>query len=110
MNLATRIGNLFTSMFSGWVSGAGDVHLSAEEIEAKVVVLTIFYNSYQQHLFATYSENESAKMQWEKQEKEKEEANKNVVEPEFVTGTTEEKPIDENVQIEMKPLEIESKE
>lgn len=113
MNLVTRMANLFTSMFSGWVAGASDVHLEAKEIESKVDVLKMFKSSYDLHLFPILSEDEMAKQQWEQQEKEKEEAEKNVVEPEIVTDKAlgEEKPHeDESIAIDIKPLQIENKE
>ncbi len=71
MNLVTRIANLFTALFSGWLGGANDVKLEANSIENKTDVLKLFKSAYDKKLFEMYDENEKAKMNYEKQEQEK---------------------------------------
>ena len=84
MNLVTRIANLFTALFSGWLSGANDVKLEAGAIGNKTDILKLFKSAYDKHLFTLYDEDEIAKQNYERQEKEKEEAKKNVITPELV--------------------------
>ena len=84
MNLVTRIANLFTALFSGWMSGAADAKLEANSIANKTDVLKLFNSAYDKQLFPLYSEEEKAKARYEEQEKEKVEANENVVEPEVM--------------------------
>ena len=84
MNLVTRITNLITALFSGWLSGANDVKLEANAIANKTDVLKLFKSAYDKHLFELYDEDEKAKRKYEAQEKAKEEAKKNVIEPEVV--------------------------
>lgn len=74
MNLVTRIANLFTALFSGWLSGVGDVKLEAEAIENKTNILKLFQSAYDKKLFATYDENEDARRSYEQQEVEKQKA------------------------------------
>ena len=95
MNLVTRIANLFTALFSGWLSGVGDVKLEAEAIENKTDVLKLFNSAYEKKLFATYDENEDAKRTYEKQQEEKKKAVESVV------------PDDEVLQLEGKSNQIE---
>lgn len=73
MNLVTRIANLFTALFSGWLSGAADVKLEATAIENKTDILKLFQSAYDKNLFEIYDENEDAKRSYEKQEKAKQE-------------------------------------
>ena len=82
VNLITRIANLFTAIFSGWISGAVDVKLEAESIGNKTDVLRLFKSAYDKKLFPMYDEEEADKKEWEQYQKEKEEAKANVVEPE----------------------------
>lgn len=79
MNLVTRIANLFTALFSGWLSGVGDVKLEANAIENKTDVLKLFKSAYDKNLFETYDENEDARRSYEKQEAEKEQVVEDVV-------------------------------
>lgn len=105
MNLVTRIANLFTALFSGWLSGAADVKLEADSIENKTDVLKLFKSAYEKQLFEAYDENEDAKRSYEKQEKEKEEAIKDIIDPEIVNDLH-----DETLQIEQEtPNQIEMK-
>lgn len=85
MNLVTRIANLVTAIFSGWISGANDVKLEANAISNKTDILKLFKSAYDKQLFELYDEDEKAKEHYEKQEQEKEEAKKNVVEPEVIS-------------------------
>lgn len=71
MNLVTRIANLFTALFSGWLSGAADVKLEANSIENKTDVLKLFKSAYEKKLFEVYDEAEDAKRSYEKQEQAK---------------------------------------
>lgn len=84
MNLVTRITNLVTALFSGWLSGANDVKLEANAIANKTDILKLFKSAHDKHLFELYDEDEKAKEHYQKQEQEKEEAKKNVIEPEVV--------------------------
>ncbi|MCR4661690.1 MAG: hypothetical protein K5765_06825 [Clostridia bacterium] len=84
MNLVTRITNLFTGLFSGWLSGAVDVKLEANAIENKTDVLKLFKSAYEKHLFELYDEDALAKKNYERQEQEKKEAEKNVIIPEVM--------------------------
>lgn len=95
MNLVTRVGNLFTSMLSGWISGASDVHLECLAIRNKIDVLEMFKSSHEQNRYEHLTEEELAKKEWEDNEKRKQEAVKDVVEPELI--------------MENKPFEIEEK-
>jgi hypothetical protein len=79
MNLVTRISNLFTALFSGWVSGVGDVKLEANAIENKTDVLKLFSSAYEKKLFDIYEDEEKAKRQYQKQEEAKHDAIKDVI-------------------------------
>lgn len=103
MNLVTRIGNLFTSMLSGWISGASDVHLEVLAIENKIDVLKIFKSSHELNLYEHKTEQELAKKEWEENEKRKQEAKDNVITPEIVPETP-------SAQLGMNVLQIEEKE
>lgn len=80
MNLVTRITNLFTALFSGWISGIGDVKLEANSIANKIDVLKMFSSAYDKKMFVAYDEDEKARIHYEEQEKAKE----NVIEPEVI--------------------------
>ena len=84
VNLVSRIANLFTALLSGWLSGANDVKLEANSIQNKTDVLKLFQSAYEKKLFPMYDEDEKAKIHFEEQEKAKEEAISNVVDPEEV--------------------------
>lgn len=71
MNLVTRIANLFTALFSGWLSGASDVKLEATAIENKTTILKLFQSAYEKKLFEAYDENEDARRSYEAQEERK---------------------------------------
>ena len=97
MNLVTRIANLFTALFSGWLSGAADVKLEANSIENKTDVLKLFKSAYDKKLFAIYSEEEEAKKEYEEQEKAKEQAINDILERDEVLKLQ-----NQSNQIEMK--------
>lgn len=103
VNLVSRISNLFTALLSGYLSGVDDVIKQADAIENKTHVLKIFKVSYDKHLFEVYDEQSDAKREFEKYEKEVEEAKANVIEPEVM-------PQDANDQLPFDPLQIEEKE
>ena len=84
MNLVTRIANLFTALFSGWLSGATDAKLEANSIENKTDVLKLFKSAYDKGLFEIYDEQEQAKREYQKQEEKKKEAVDAVVEDEEI--------------------------
>lgn len=84
MNLVTRIANLFTALFSGWISGVGDVKLEANSIENKTDVLKLFKSAYEKKLFTLYDEDENAKINYERQEKKKKESVNEVVDSEII--------------------------
>lgn len=81
MNLVTRVTNLFTAILSGWISGATDVKLEAGAIANKTEVLRLFKSAYDKKLFVLYTEEEANKKEWDKYQKEMEEAKNNVVDP-----------------------------
>ena len=87
MNLVTRIANLFTALFSGWLSGVGDVKLEANAIENKTDVLKLFSSAYEKKLFEAYDEDKDAERSYKEQEKRKEEEHEeavnNVITPEI---------------------------
>ena len=104
-NLISRITALFTSILSGWMSGANEVKLRARKIKNKIIMLTIFKNSLDKKIFIPESENELAKKEYEEYLKEQEEALKNVVVPDEVKRienteqqeeSTTENPVDPN--------------
>lgn len=102
MNLVSRITNLITALFCGYMSGVDDVVMQSKAIENKIIVLKIFKQSYDAHLFPIYDEQEAGKREFEKYQEELEEAKKNVVEPEIVPGSTDN-------QLPFDPLQIEEK-
>ena len=98
MNLVTRIANLFTALFSGWLSGAADVKLEATAIENKTTILKLFQSAYERHLFEAYDEHEDARRSYEAQEKAKEQVVNDVIERDEELKQLENK----SDQIEMK--------
>lgn len=72
-NLVTRIANLFTALFSGWLSGTGDVKLEANAIQNKTDVLKYFKSAYDKKLFEILDEDELAEKNYKEQEKKKKE-------------------------------------
>lgn len=95
VNLVSRITNLFTALFSGYLSGVSDVRKQADAIENKTDVLKMFKSAYDKHLFQVYDEEEQARREYEKYKQEQEEAKKNVIEPEIVQEEKLEKPQDD---------------
>ena len=85
VNLVVRIANMFTALFSGWLSGSNDVKIEANSIENKTDVLKLFKSGFEKKLFPLYDEEMKAKMRFEEQERQKAEAKANVVEPEVAT-------------------------
>lgn len=98
MNLVTRIANLFTALFSGWISGAADVKLEANAIENKTTILKMFQVAYEKKLFEAYDENEDARRSYEKQEEEKRKVVEDIVQRDEEIQQLENK----SKQIEMK--------
>ena len=80
MNLVTRVANLFTALFSGWLSGVEDVKLEATAIENKTDVLKMFKSAYDKKLFVAYDEDEDARRSYEKQQEEEKKAIESVIE------------------------------
>ncbi len=102
MNLITRVGNLLTSMLSGWITGASDIHLQVLAIENKILILSIFKSCHEKNMYPHITEKEKAKQEWEENEKRKKEAAENVVTPEVV-------PKEEVSQLGFSSLQIEDK-
>lgn len=84
LNLVARITNLFTALLSGYLSGVSDVTKQANAIENKTDVLKMFKNAYEKKLFPMFSEEESAKKEFEQYKREEQEAKDNVIDPEIV--------------------------
>lgn len=87
-NLISRITALFTSLFSGWLSSVIDVKLKALKILNKKDILSIFNNSIKEKVFVPKTEQELAQEEYEKYEKEQEQAKANIVEPEIIDDNT----------------------
>ena len=98
MNLVTRIANLFTALFSGWLSGAADVKLEAKAIENKTTILKMFQTAYNKKLFEAYDENEDARRSYEAQEAERNKVVEDIVQRDEEIQQLENK----SNQIEMK--------
>lgn len=81
VNLVTRMANLFTALFSGWIGGVSDVMIQAKALGNKTDILTLFKSSYEKQLFPLYDEDESAKMEYEKEQARKKESIDSVVDP-----------------------------
>ena len=81
VNLIVRITNMFTALLSGYLSGVVDVKLEAGAIANKTEVLRLFKSAYDKHLFKLYTEEELNRKEWEKYQKDMEEAKANVVDP-----------------------------
>lgn len=81
MNLLTRLTALSTSYISGWSSAITEVRLLSEKIDNKVVVLRLFNFGLVTREFKPLNDDELVKKQYEKWEKEEEEAKKRVMDP-----------------------------
>lgn len=84
LNLVSRLTAFVTSFFSGWATSVIDVRIKADIIENKTEVLRTFKSCMVKGEFKPKSYEESAREQYEKEEKEREEAIKAVVTPESV--------------------------
>lgn len=65
-NLISRIFALFTSFFSGWLSGAVDVKLQANQLIGKIKVLNSFHQALVKKHFTPKQESELAQEEYNK--------------------------------------------
>jgi len=82
LNLVSRLTAFITSFCSGWATSVIDVRIKADIIENKTEVLKTFLSCMAKGEFKPMSYEESAKAQYEREEKERQEAIKAVVTPE----------------------------
>ena len=82
VNLVSRITALLTSFLSGYASEIIDVKLKAEKIDNKTDILVQFENAHNNNLYVAYEDDELDIKEYEKEQKEKEQAIENVVVPE----------------------------
>ena len=66
VNLVSRVTALFTSFFSGWLSGTKDVYLQAQALANKVSVLNLFHTNLKMKTFVPELEDEIAKKEYQK--------------------------------------------
>ena len=81
LNLISRLTSFVTSFSSGWATSVVDVKLQALLLENKTTVLKNFRACVDKKEFTPKTYEEEAKAIWEQEEKEREEAKENVVDP-----------------------------
>lgn len=83
LNLVSRLCAFVTSFCSGWATSVIDVKIQSQMLENKVSVLRAFNECIAKGEFKPKTYEESAREAYEKEEKEREEAIKAVVQPEI---------------------------
>ena len=89
LNLISRITSFVTSFSSGWATSVVNVKLEALRLENKTTVLKNFRACVDKKEFSPRSYEEEAQAEWEREEKAREEAKANVIDPEIVPNVDE---------------------